>query len=225
MPRWPCTCHSDGANYHRQTTSPQLARPFPDSGAHRDRLDLTLWHPTLDPDMKIRTLALIVGILLIAAFTALNVDEFLRPTVLNLGFSQAEAPLGLVMLGVVVVVLSFFLVALVFLQTSHLLELRRATKEATEQRQLADKAEQSRFTELRQLLQAQHQEFMAHEQSLTNQANERLAQMEARLMTTLEQSSNGLAASVAEVEDRLERQIEQLAYSTRQAQLPHNPAG
>jgi uncharacterized integral membrane protein len=175
--------------------------------------------------MKIRTLALIVGILLIAAFTALNMDEFLRPTVLNLGFSQAEAPLGLVMLGVVVVVLSFFLVALVFLQTSHLLELRRATKEATEQRQLADKAEQSRFTDLRQLLQAQHQEFMAHEQALTTQANERLAQMEARLMTTLEQSSNGLAASVAEVEDRLERQIEQLAHSTRQAQLPHNPAG
>lgn len=175
--------------------------------------------------MKIRTLTLIVGILLIAGFAALNMDEFLRPTVLNLGFSQAEAPLGLVMLGVVVVVLSFFLVALVFLQTSHLLEMRRATKEASEQRHLADKAEQSRFTELRQFLQTQHQEFMAHEQALTTQTTERLAQMETRLLTTLEQTGNGLAASVAEVEDRLERQIEQLAHTTRQAQLPHSPMG
>lgn len=160
--------------------------------------------------MKIRTLTLIVGILLIAGFTALNLDEFLRPTTLNLGFSQTEAPLGLVMLGVVVVVLSFFLVALVFLQTAHLLELRRATKEASEQRQLADKAEQSRFTELRQFLQTQHQEATQREQALANQALERVGQLEAKLLTALEHTGNGLAASVGEVEDRLERKIEKL---------------
>jgi uncharacterized integral membrane protein len=172
--------------------------------------------------MKLRTLTLIVGILLIAGFTALNLDEFLRPTVLNLGFSQTEAPLGLVMLGVVVVVLSFFLVALVFLQTSHLLELRRANKEATDQRQLADKAEQSRFTELRQFLQTQHQETLQREQAQTTQTLERMAQLEAKLLTTLEQTANGLAASVAEVEDRLERQIEKLELTIHNSKAQSN---
>jgi type III secretory pathway component EscR len=169
--------------------------------------------------MKLRTLTLIVGILLIAGFTALNLDEFLRPTVLNLGFSQTEAPL---VLGVVVVVLSFFLVALVFLQTSHLLELRRANKEATDQRQLADKAEQSRFTELRQFLQTQHQETLQREQAQTTQTLERMAQLEAKLLTTLEQTANGLAASVAEVEDRLERQIEKLELTIHNSKAQSN---
>ncbi len=160
--------------------------------------------------MKIRTLVLIIGILLLAVFTALNADEILRPTTLNLGFSQAEAPLGLVMLGVVVVVLAFFLIALVFLQTSHLLELRRATKEASEQRHLADKAEQSRFTELRQFLQTQYQETLEREQAQIAQANERLQAMEGKLLTGTEQTANGLAASIAEMEDRLERQVQKL---------------
>lgn len=160
--------------------------------------------------MKLRTLVLVVGILLLAVFTALNADEILRPTTLNLGFSQAQAPLGLVMLGVVVVVLAFFLVALVFLQTSHLLELRRATKEASEQRHLADKAEQSRFTDLRQYLQTQYQETLEREQTRTAQDQAHLKAMEDKLLTTLEQTANGLAASIAEVEDRLERQIQKI---------------
>ena len=168
--------------------------------------------------MQLRTLALIVGILLVAGFTALNLDEFLRPTTLNLGFSQTEAPLGLVMLGVVVAMLAFFLLALVWLQTTHLLELRRATKEANEQRQLADKAEQSRFTELRQFLQTQHQETLAREQAQTQQTHERTAQLEAKLLTALEQTANGLAASVGEVEDRLERQIEKLQQTVQSNQ-------
>ncbi len=160
--------------------------------------------------MKLRTLVLVIGILLLAVFTALNADEILRPTTLNLGFSQTEAPLGLVMLGVVVVVLAFFLVALVFLQTSHLLELRRATKEASEQRHLADKAEQSRFTDLRQYLQTQYQETLEREKSHTTQAQAHLKALEDKLLITLEQTANGLAASIAEVEDRLERQIQKI---------------
>ncbi len=158
--------------------------------------------------MKIRTFVLILGILVIAGFTALNIDEILRPTTLNLGFSQAQAPLGLVMLGVVVVVFAFFLLAMVLLQTTHLLELRKATKEASEQRQLADKAEQSRFTELRQFLQNQDQGNTAREQAQTQQLLARITELEAKLLSTLDQTANSLAASIGEVDDRLERHIE-----------------
>jgi uncharacterized integral membrane protein len=165
--------------------------------------------------MKIRTLILVVGILLMAGFTALNIDEVLRPTTLNLGLSQVEAPLGLVMLGAVVVVLAFFLVALVFLQTSHLLELRRATKDANEQRQLADKAEQSRFTELRVFLQTQQQDELTREEVRANRSLARLAELETKLLTTLEQTANGLSASIGEVEDRLERQIQKMEQTSK----------
>ncbi|EWS65767.1 hypothetical protein Y695_00980 [Hydrogenophaga sp. T4] len=107
--------------------------------------------------MKIRTLILILFILLIAGFVALNVEQILQPTALNFGFTQVQAPLGLVLLGMLTLVLVVFLLALVYYQTVHLMEVRRITREVTEQRHLADKAEASRFTELRQYLQTEMQ--------------------------------------------------------------------
>lgn len=155
--------------------------------------------------MKIRTLLLIVGILVLAGFTALNLDEFLRPTTLNLAFSQVQAPLGLVLLGVVALVLVFFLITLVILQTTHLMEVRRATKDATEQRQLADKAEQSRFVELGQRLDQHMKDSATREAELAAKTLARLEQVEAKLITSMEQTANGLAAAIGEVDDRLDR--------------------
>lgn len=165
--------------------------------------------------MKIRTFILIVGSLLIASFTALNLAEILRPTTLNLGFTQIEAPLGLVLLGTLVVGLCFFLVAMLLLQTGHMFELRQATKEAKEQRTLADRAEQSRFTELRQWLQTQEQAQRQREQTDHQTLWTRIAELEQTILTRLDESHNGLAAGIGEMEDRIERQI-----NVAQGQLP-----
>lgn len=157
--------------------------------------------------MKLRTLLLVVFILFIAGFVALNFEQILQPTALNFGFTQVQAPMGLVLLGMLALVLVVFLAALVYYQTLHLMEVRRITREAADQRLLADKAEASRFTELRQYLQTELQTAATREQDLSNKLHVKLDQVQAALTQVIEQSANGLSASVGELEDRLERQL------------------
>lgn len=156
--------------------------------------------------MRLRTLLLIGLILLIAAFVALNVESILQPTTLNLGVASVQAPLGLVMLGLLVAVLVVFLLALVYFQTTHLMEVRRITREATEQRNLADKAEASRFTELRDFLRTELQTMAARDAELSGQLVQKMDSVRMALATTIEQTGNGISATLGELEDRLDRQ-------------------
>lgn len=157
--------------------------------------------------MSLRTLLLIAVILLIAGFVALNFDAILQPTALNLGFSEIQAPLGLVMLGMVAAVIVIFLLALVFFQTSHLMEVRRITREANEQRQLADKAEASRFTELREFLRTEMQATAKRDAELSDQLLQKMDTVRTGLAETIELTGNGLGASLGELEDRFVRQF------------------
>src|SRR5262245_22153657 len=99
--------------------------------------------------MPLRTVLLLVVLAAVAAFAALNWGAFLAPTTLSLGVAEVHAPLGLIMLGLIAVITVFFLGYLVYLQTTVLMESRRHAKELQAQRELADQAEASRFTELR----------------------------------------------------------------------------
>lgn len=157
--------------------------------------------------MKIRTLLLVLFILFIAGFVALNFEQILQPTSLNFGFTQVQAPIGLVLLGMLALVLVVFLAALVYYQTLHLMEVRRITREAADQRVLADKAESSRFTELRQYLQGEQLATTARDDALAERMHAKLDQVQAALTQMIEQTSNGLSASIGELEDRVERQL------------------
>ena len=99
--------------------------------------------------MRARTILLIMGIAVLAAFAFLNVDEFTRSSLLSLGFTTVQLPLGLLMLLLLVAVMLVFLTTTLYLQRASLIETRKHTRELNIQRELADKAEASRFTELR----------------------------------------------------------------------------
>ena len=157
--------------------------------------------------MKVKTVLLLVFILLVAGLVALNLEEVLRPTTLNLGLASVEAPLGLVMLGLTGLVLLVAMTVMVLNQTTHLMEVRKISKEATEQRHLADKAEASRFVELREFLQQELQALATREQEAEVRLNQRLDQMQKQLSDVIEQNGNGLNAGLGELEDRLERQF------------------
>lgn len=109
--------------------------------------------------MPLRTVVLLIVLALVASFAALNWSAFLAPTTLSLGFAQVQAPLGLIMLGLIAVLTALFLGYLVYLQSTVLLESRRHAKELQAQRELADQAEASRFTELRAYLDARLSEI------------------------------------------------------------------
>jgi len=155
--------------------------------------------------MRLKTIFLIVAILAIAAFAALNVDEFTRASVLNLGFTTTQMPLGLVMLLLLVVVITLFLASAIYMQSSHLLETRKHTRELDAQRALADKAEASRFTELRMYLESQTAVALNREAANAAALSERLNSTQAALLTRIEQSDSATAAYMGELEDRVNR--------------------
>ena len=155
--------------------------------------------------MKVRTLFLLLTVAAIAVFTALNWSAFMAPATLSLGVANVQAPLGLVMLGLVAFLAALFLVFVVYLQTSVLLEARRYARELQASRELAGQAEASRFTELRGFLEAEltRQAGLDAESRVVVLA--RLDQLDRDLRTAVEQSGNTLAAYIGELEDRLER--------------------
>ena len=134
-----------------------------------------------------RALALFAVLLLIGLFALLNWPAFAALTPLSLGFMTVQAPLGFIMLVAVVFLALLFTGWVIALQARALGETRRQTRELQLQRELADKAEASRFTELRTFL------------------VERLDRMQADTQRGLEQNANTIGAVVGELEDRLER--------------------
>ncbi len=157
--------------------------------------------------MRLRTIFLIIGIVLVAAFAALNVDEFTRSSVLSLGFTTVQVPLGMVMLLLLVIAIVVFLASTLYMQGVNLVETRQYARELNVQRELADKAEASRFTELRSVIEAQSAATLHREAANATVLAERLAQTQAALLHRAEQSDNSTAAHIGQLEDRLERQL------------------
>lgn len=155
--------------------------------------------------MNLRSLFLLLILAAIGAFAALNWSVIMMPTELNLVLASVQAPLGLVMLGLMVFLLAIFLIYLVYLQTTVLLDSRSHAKELQANRRLADQAEASRFTELRSFLETELKSVQVAQQAAQLATHERLAQSEQNLLQALEQTGNSLAASIGEMDERLGR--------------------
>ena len=157
------------------------------------------------PYMNSRTLFLILVLLTIGAFAALNWGAFTAPTTLTLGFADVQAPLGLVMMAVIVLLTAIFLLYLVYIQTAVLLDARHSAKDVRNHRELADKAEASRFTELRSFLDSE----MKRQTEINAQAHAavmaKFEQLDQDIRQAVEQSGNSLSASIGELDDRIER--------------------
>jgi uncharacterized integral membrane protein len=154
--------------------------------------------------MKIRTLLLLVILIVIAVFVAINWKAFMTQTTLSVGFANVQAPLGLVMLGLLVFLAAVFLVFAIYLQTSYLLEARRHAQEIKGTRELADRAEASRFTELRGFLDGELKKQTDLGMESRAAVVARMEQLERDLRTAIEESGNALSAYIEELEDRLE---------------------
>jgi len=154
--------------------------------------------------MKIRSLLLLLILIAIAAFAALNWNAFMASTTLSLGVTDIQAPLGLVMLGMIVFVSAVFLVFLVYLQASMLIEARRYARELQANRGLADKAEASRFIELRSFLDGELKRLATLDAESRALMLTRLDALDQGLRLALQQSENTLSACLGELEDRLE---------------------
>lgn len=155
--------------------------------------------------MRTLYLLLLLVAAVLAAVTILNWEAFVTPTELSLGFAQVALPLGLTLLSLLVLLTVIFLVHAVYLQGTVLLDTRRHTKELQANRELADKAEASRFTALREFIAAELATQAARQAEAQQALMARIAELEQASQTFTEQTGNSLAASLGELEDRLER--------------------
>jgi type III secretory pathway component EscR len=155
--------------------------------------------------MYLRTILILLVVGLLVLFTALNWSAFITPTTLSVVFATVEAPLGLILLGIVVVLAALFLLYVVYLQSTVLIESRRHTRELQAQRELAEQAEGSRFHELRAFLETQLQTTAQQIENSKAELAARLDQLERDTRASIEQCENTLAAYMAELDDRLQR--------------------
>jgi len=154
--------------------------------------------------MKLFTLLLLLILTAIVGLATLNWNFLSTPTHLSLGFTTAQMPLGLVMLGLLAFLTALFLGFAFYLNTSALLETRRQSRELQASRELAEQAEASRFTELRNFLEAEILKLTNLHTESESKTVAKLEQVENNLRVTIEQAGNTLAAYIGEFEERLE---------------------
>ena len=110
-------------------------------------------------------------VVLVGLFSAANWSTLAVPTTLSLLVAQIQAPLGIVMLLMLVAVMLVYLALLGVVEGRYLLEQRRMTREMERLRKLAEQSEESRYVDLRVYVESQ---FMAIGERL-----DRMAQQQA----------------------------------------------
>ncbi|MGE0332242.1 MAG: hypothetical protein AB7P37_16310 [Ramlibacter sp.] len=152
--------------------------------------------------MRIRMTLLLVATLVTAVFVALNWPEFVRPTPVSLGVTIVEMPLPLLLLVALLLALLGGLGNAALNDARHERELSLHMRELQAQRNLADKAEASRFTELRHYLDLQAAEARQREAVTSEALQATLIKGQRDMQASVEMLANRLAARMEAPDDR-----------------------
>jgi uncharacterized integral membrane protein len=142
-----------------------------------------------------------VALVLLAFFALANWSILAATTTLSFVAFKVEGPLGLTLLGFILVMAALFTVHALAVRTAMLMESRRFNQELQTQRNLAESAESSRLMELR----AEIESEFANMRNLIADLSGRLDGVGPTVRTALDESGNSLAAQIGEMDDKLER--------------------
>ena len=156
-------------------------------------------------NLRAFALTLILAFALLLLLVTLNWPAFAAPTALSLGFTEISAPLGMVMLVFTAAISALFVVYILLQQAGVILDTRRFAKEGKAQRELADKAEASRFTELRTLLEGELRRIEVQGAASTRELGARIEQSERALQDKLAEAARTTSAYLGEIEDKIDR--------------------
>lgn len=170
--------------------------------------------------MRTRTILLVVAILLVAGFAALNWSEVVRPAPLLFGFIAADAPLGLILLSLLALTLVLFLASSIAMRTQSLIDYRQHHKTLEAQRELADKAEASRFVDLRQQLDTHLKEMRERDAIAASEFDKAMLQTRRELQVQMEQINRTIAARMTELESRLDGRVNRTGVPPTAAGVP-----
>ncbi len=154
--------------------------------------------------MRARMILLVLAILAVAGFAAQNWPEFTRSSTLNFGILRSEAPLGLILLTLLGLALLVFAASAASMRTHSLMETRQHAKALHAQRELAEKAEASRFTELREMLDNHLHDGRERDGKVNAEMEKTMAQHQRELRNQLEQMYHLLTSRMSEMEQRID---------------------
>lgn len=161
--------------------------------------------------MRARFLLLVLAILLVAGFAALNWPEVTRMSTLNFGLFTMEASLGAILLGLLALGLLLFMASSAMLRSRMMITENRYTRDLQAQRDLADRAEASRFTELRQHLDTHFRESRQRDAVVNTEFEKAMLQSQRDLRAQLDQLNHSLVSRLGDLEGRLDTRSERLA--------------
>lgn len=177
--------------------------------------------------MSLRSLLLLLVGIAILAFVGANWGVMMESTHLSLIVADVQAPLGLVMLGLLAGVSCMFVLMIAYIQGTVLVETRRHAKELAAQRELADKAEASRFTDLRAHL---DQEMQRLNETLEKVSQETLSRVDRAEMGLREHSAQPELSKLAQTVEGFNRELHmridrlEMGLGERIAHPPQPPA-
>ena len=153
--------------------------------------------------MRGRLAFIILAALVVGAIAALNWPEVTRTSHLNFGVVMADAPLGAILFGAFLLTLVVFLVSSAIMESRNLLHWNRHSRELQAQRDLAERAEASRFTDLRQHIDTTLRESRQRDAIAGTEFEKSMLQSHREMRMHLENMSRALMARLSELEARL----------------------
>ncbi|MCU0810514.1 MAG: hypothetical protein MUE59_05670 [Thiobacillaceae bacterium] len=148
-------------------------------------------------------IVILLALLLLAVFTLANWTVLSASSTLSFIVFDIEGPLGVILLGAMLVLVALFVVYALTLKTGMLMESRRHNQELEAQRKLAEAAEASRLSELR----TQIEREFAQLRDAIGGVDGRMDGHEQAMKQSLNEAANGLAALVAEMDDKIDRAL------------------
>lgn len=161
--------------------------------------------------MNFLGVVILVVLLLLAVFSLANWSVLSAPAALSFIVFDVEGPLGVILLGAMLVVVGLFILYALTLRTNMLIESRRHNQELQAQRKLAETAEASRLSELRTQIEREFADVRATVGEISGQIDRN----EQSMKQSLDEAANGLAALVAEMDDKIDRTLARNAGESR----------
>lgn len=156
-------------------------------------------------------IVILLALFLLAVFTLANWAVLSASSTLSFIVFDVEGPLGVILLGTMLALVALFVVYALSLRTSMLMESRRHNQDLEAQRKLAETAEASRLSDLR----AQIEREFAQLHDAIGAVDGRMDSHEQAMKQSLNEAANGLAALVAEMDDKIDRALARHASDTK----------
>ncbi|MBC7604376.1 MAG: hypothetical protein H7255_17170 [Ramlibacter sp.] len=160
--------------------------------------------------MRGRLILIVILSVLSFGFAALNWSELVATVPLSFGLMVTQGSVGLVLLTLLAVTLVCFLVASATQETRHLIDYGKHQRTLQEQRDLAEKAETSRYTLLQKQLDTHLSDNRQREAIAASEFEKSMVTSQRELRSQLDAMNQMLATRLREIETHIDARIERL---------------